>query len=84
MTDRKRYRSGMLNTDDAEEFGAIVATREGVEVTARTHGLTLEYANTWENINQGFQRLGARIRGDDEPEEYPPLPPDAEPSMEVH
>lgn len=78
-----RYDSKRLNRGVDGDFAAVVVTREGLEVAAQSNNLRLEYANTWDSINEGLKSLGAKIRGEPA-EEFPELEGEVSPSMEVH
>lgn len=57
------YNSGLLNRNVQHEFGAIVVTREGLEISAATsNGFRFEYANTWERMRAAWATTDAKLR----------------------
>lgn len=57
------YNSGLLNKNAQREFGAIVVTRDGIEVSASTNnGFRFEYANTWEKMRAAWAEMDAGLK----------------------
>lgn len=60
-----------------EPYGAIVATKDGLEVEAKAQGFFAGYANTWEGMREDAAKVAGAVRkpklteseSDDEDEE---------------
>lgn len=64
MLDRESelYHSGILNDQRSEEHAAVVITRKGVEISATSKGLQLNYSSTWRDMIKSWEEIDQATR----------------------